>query len=208
MSLGDRWQREKFGLDTPVEDSTAPPKSGLLSTAEILEGIHELARSGEGADRRWALRILTEGQTTAITLPDPMDDDEVITRMSMMMKGAGARLTQISYRRAFPNVRVGTMLGGDLPYDEATDEMRRIAARITSLKLLNKKFPEANVGHVPKGFPTGRSLAVKADWCREQALKLLVERERKERQSATKEIEAAHQEIKEETDATFGTSST
>jgi hypothetical protein len=53
--------------------------------------------------------------------------------------------------------------------------MRKYAAKITSLKLLNRHFPEAKVHGVPKGFPSGRSLAVKAEWCRGQAVRLLVE---------------------------------
>ena len=153
-------------------------KRARLTVDEIMDALSEMGRDPDaGADRFRALKMLASQEAATTTLPPPMKDGEVVERLARVMKGAGLGMTQSAYHVAFPNSKSAVHAGKLMTYSDATPEMRMVASTITSLKVLYKKFPESKIHGIPKGFPSGRSLAVKADWCREQALKLLVERE-------------------------------
>lgn len=161
-----------------------------LSVDEILDLLSSMARDADaGADRFRALKMLASQEGATVTLPPPMLEGEVVDRIARVMKGAGATLTQLAYRRAFPDAPRAKLSGKRPTYHEITDDMRERARAITSLKLLNQEFPEAKmVRGIPKGYPSGRSLVVKAEWCQEQALKLFAEREGEARKIAHEQM--------------------
>ena len=111
-----------------------------------------------------------------------------------------AALTQVAYKRAFPSARDATFAGGHTTYNQATPEMVRRANRVTSLVLLNKHYPEGKVNNIPKGYPSGRSIAVKKEWCQKQALKMEVERQIKARQEAHGELASTDTVLREAAD--------
>lgn len=170
-------------------------KKRRLSIDEIMEAVTEIAQDAEaGADRFRALKMLASTESATVVLPEPMLESEMRLRLSRLMIGCGPRMTQLAYSDAWPNHKGGVPGQKSMPYADAAPELRNFAKRITSLPLLYKHFPESKRAGVPKGYPSGRSNAVKMAWCQDEALKLLVERE-------TARRNAANEAMNEGTDA-------
>lgn len=182
-------------------------KKRRLTDEEVLEGISEIANDPEaGAQRLRALQILRSQNAATVFLPTIRADGEVIDRLARVMKGAGAELTQVAYQKAFPNAKQTSDYSKKTTYATATEDMKQQAAPYITLKKLRKGFPELTGIGVPKGYPLGRSVAVKADWCRNQALMMLVERHEKTRQESHEAMTAADTEIRGTTDGSASTS--
>jgi len=181
------------------------PQKRRMSLDEILDHVTEVARDPEaGADRFRALKMLATTESASVVMPEPQADGEVVERLARVMKGAGARLTQAAYGYAFPNANRTTVFKPKPEAEDATPEMRFRAKRITSLKMLNKAYPEAKIRGVPRGFPSGRSIAIKAAWCQDQALKLEVERAARERADAQQALADGDAVVRNDKDVVDG----
>lgn len=164
--------------------SRPDPQQPRLTLDDILDIASQIARDpSAGADRFRAMKMVADSQVATASLPRLGSDQDIVDRLARLMKGSGIRLTQLAYVRAFPSSRYAGMSGGPSTYVSARPELVERAKKITSLKVLNRNFPEYKVNGVPKGFPTGRSVEAKVKWCQEQALKILVEREQRDRQA-------------------------
>lgn len=178
--------------------SETEQKRQRMTIDEILALAAEIANDPEaGAQRFQALKMLAGMETATVTLPDPMSPDEVDQRLARLMKGAGPNATQRAYVIAFPDLAKKAF---GVHLTEATPDMIRRAQGITSLKLLNKHFPEFKMQGMPRGFPVGKSLVAKATWCRDQAIKYMIERAAAERSSAHTAMTAAGTEAQGATD--------
>lgn len=152
------------------------PNKKILSLSEILEGLSELAANGEGAQRAQAYRMLLGQGGSQVTLPDPLEQHEIISKLARLMKPAGSRLCQLAFKQAFSR-------GKDI--NEAVEvyaedlELQGVKLS-TTLRALYKNFPEIKKGGFPKGYPAGRSLEAKAEWCKSEHKKILIDRKQKE----------------------------
>src|SRR3989304_4693784 len=70
----------------------------------------------------------------------------------------------------------------EMTMDEVRSALENIARdpdnRVTSLPMLYRLFPEIKRNGVPKGYPTTKGLAAQLRFVREQATRMLLERER------------------------------
>lgn len=199
--FAERIRREQLGLDKPLPEDQPKPKKARPTMDELLDIASDIAQDPEsGPDRFRAIRMLTQIQVANVMLTEPMGDGDIVDRLSRLMKGAGQGLTQIAYNRAFPSAKLTHAHNIATAYADATPEQVAQSKRTTSLKLLYKHFPEVKRQGIPKGFPSGRSIAAKTEFCQNQALKLLVERETKARQGAHQAMTANDQLIRGATD--------
>lgn len=160
--------------------SEAPVKK-RLSLDEILDRVSEIAQSESGPDGFRALKMLASMEQATVVIPPPLEDWEVVDRMMRLMHGAGPQLTQAAYARAFPKIAKKVLEEKRADLSKATREQRAEAHKITSLKLLNRKYPECKVKGTPKGYPQRGSVAQKVRWCQDTALKIMLEREEEAR---------------------------
>lgn len=173
-------------------------KPQRITIDEITSLLSTIARDEDaGADRFRAIKALQGMESASITLPDPMSSDEVDQRVARVMKGAGPNATQRGYLIAFPDLAKKVF---GLNMTAATPDMIRRAQRITSLKILNKEFPAFKINGMPKGFPAGKSLVTKATWCRDQAIKYMMEEAAERRRIAHEAMTAAETELEGATD--------
>lgn len=171
--------------------TSEPLKKRRLSLDEIMQGFSDIAQDPDaGAQRLRALQILKGDEASGVTLPEPRTDEEIIWRGARVMKSMGKRMTQLAYQKAFPHSTKGAVL----QYIDATDEMRARASRITSIKMLNREYPEGKVNGIPIGYPARSSNAEKMLWVKKQALRMEVERGRREVQGAHDAMKAGGQE--------------
>jgi hypothetical protein len=193
-SFAEREHRARLGLDRPIDEPKPKPR---MSMDQLLDMANQIAQDPEsGPDRFRAIKMLTQVQTATVMLNEPMNDGEVVERLARVLKGAGPAMSQIAYGKAFPNHKHAIASNITVAYADATPEQVKDSKRTTSLKLLYTHFPEAKRHGVPKGFPSGRSLVVKSEWCQNQALKLIIERETRERQGAHEAMKAADTQIR------------
>lgn len=177
-----------------------------MTLDEILAEVTAIAKDPDaGADRFRALKMLASSETAAVAIPDPAKEVDITVRLARLMLGAGVRLTQIAYVKAFPWRTRAIQAGPVVKYEDAAPELVEESKRFTSLKMLNKYFPEGKVLGTPKGYPVGRSIAMKIEWCQHQALKMLVERQERDRQKLEQELKAGDSGMRP--DATNGSKS-
>lgn len=151
-------------------------KKPLLTFDEAMEQVSDLARNGEGPDKFRALKVVLSQQGGNITLPDPMSADEVVERLSVLMRGVGPVNCQWAYKKAFPKSRMEIFEGKvrlrttDLVSIEKDDLPK-------SLKQLYKKFPETKRPGYPPTYPQRGGLEAQVAWCQSKALEILRDRE-------------------------------
>lgn len=139
-----------------------------MTAEEVRSRIEDLARGGEGADQRWALRMLSAQETSTIMLPEPMNDAQYIESLSILMRGGGNEITQHAYKKAFPNAQRGIHLAPVLSLDQLPEMVLQEAMKIVSLPLLYKRFPHLKRSGQPPGYPK-KSLSKQQDWCQRVA---------------------------------------
>ena len=151
-----------------------PKEAKNISFEEALKLVSDVARNGEGTAQLRALQLVLNREGTAATIPEPLGDEEKLELMSMMMASMGQIGTQFAYRRAFPYSRrpvnhAAAKIGfDDLRVDESDLP--------ETLKQFYRMFPEVKRGGFPPGFPVGKGVAVKKEWCRREAKKILLDR--------------------------------
>lgn len=119
-------------------------------TAEWLERqIRDLAQSGEGADRRWALKVLREETQGETAFQKPLTDQEVVDRLARMMRGAGIGLTRAAYIKAYGTYKA--TVEGTLP------EMGNLDIDVEdlpkTLKQYYTRYPDFKRPGYPEGYP-------------------------------------------------------
>lgn len=170
---------------------------------EILGIISEIARHGDGADRFRAIKVLKDlvQESGSSGLPDPMDDKEAVERMARLMKAMGPMGTQFAYRKAYPNAKVKLenskprVLLSYLNIDEG-----RLP---TTLKALNRMFPDIKRGGFPSGYPLNKGLEAQKKWCQNHARNIILNREQEAVNGAVeedKEVLGASKEEPSETE--------
>jgi hypothetical protein len=180
--FADRWQEEKFGVKEPEkpklpeEPPPPPPSKKRLTADEIEQALHEIAGDANaGADRFRAIKMLRgEGEAEIETL---LEEKEIIELMVIEMKALGAKTIQVCYKKAFPSNKKVEMA---LPKVDETMISKEALVRINkvnNLKSLYKVYPSIKRSGAPKGFPYGRSLETKKEWCQRMAMKIEVDRE-------------------------------
>ena len=158
---------------------TEEPKK-RLSLEEIRAALDDIARDASNRDRFKALKMLAEGETSSVTLPEPMGDGEIIERLQRVMKPAAKELVQIAYRRAFPRNDPVDIVSPTLNISTMTEEQQAIVKKCINLKALYRNFPEIKRHGVPTGYPSGRGIEIQQAWCRTKAAKMLIDRDRTE----------------------------
>lgn len=155
-----------------------PELKKQLSADDIQEMIAAMAQQGDGADKRWALKVLQSQQISEAVLPPLLNDAEVIERLMRVMRPAGKETCQLAYRRCWPHRGIdGIKERPAIREADITEEQQMMVERVVSLKTLYKHFPEIKRPGFPKGYPTGRGLEAQRDWCRRKAVQCLVDRE-------------------------------
>lgn len=159
--------------------------SKRITLDEILDELSKLARDEDaGADRFRALKMLAQTEVAKVGLGELLDDAAIVDRLVRLMKGLGSSMVQICYAQAFPRAMNAEISGGRYTYSEADHDLVDLSKKCTSLAMLYKDYPETQVVGSPKGFPVSGSVAMKKTWCQDQALKVLLERRRRDRQNA------------------------
>lgn len=156
------------GLKVPMPSSELA-RSKRLTPDEITDLIHELAKTGEGADQRWALKMLAP-QENSLQLATPMSDAEIVRRGARLLKGMGFELSKQCFAVAHPQ---GVPLGWKVP-ERRTDGPLIVP---TTLKALYEMFPEAERDpktDAPPGYPEMTATTTrKRRWVYDYAVKLL-----------------------------------
>lgn len=147
-----------------------------LSPDQITDLIHELARSGEGAEKRWALKMLAPTETQA-GMPEPLDAADCVMRLARVMRGIGEKASREALSAAFKSKVV------DMDLDERPNIDRQVSVKVPeNLADLYRMFPEApkdlKTG-APPGYPDGRGITrmKKRRWVYDYAVELLKRRE-------------------------------
>lgn len=173
-------------------------KTKIPTATEVQEWISELARDGDGADRRWALKMLSAQAAPTSNLPDPLDEQDIVNRLAALDLAAGKHLAQVAFARAFrfKNSAVEAMQPQLTVKDiEGLYDPKKLPV---SLKQLYRNFPEIKPrGGYPRGYPVAKGLAVQADWIKRKAIEIIRDRHQKEidaqKQKELAEAEAAKQ---------------
>lgn len=156
----------------------AEPKRRSMSFDEIIVEMEDIAKNGEGADKFRALKTLMAQEAGSAVLPEPLSDDEIIERLSRMIKAAGPSASQLAYRRAYPAAKRPI-------YHAAPKITEADVAPIDplslprSLKELYRHFPEVKKPGIPTGYPVHGGMAVQKEWVQKQARRMLLDREQK-----------------------------
>ena len=149
-----------------------------MTADEIRQEIERLAREGEGADRRWALKKLSDQEGTNIVLPAPLTEAEMIKRVCRINRGAGLEMTRICFFKTFPHAKLDIV--PLLSQEHVPEHIKAKVAKITSIKRLNRAFPEMKTAGCPRGYPRTGSAALKIKWCQDSAAARYLEREQEE----------------------------
>ena len=140
-----------------------------MTADEIRHGIEELARDGDGADRRWALKQLKADTADEVVLERPATEKEIIQRLGRLMRGAGMVNTKAAYAIAFSHdrritVSKGTTVPSDLDVNEETLPK--------TLKMFYRLYPDRKKHGFPVGFPVGKGPVAIMKWCQQEALEI------------------------------------
>ncbi len=149
--------------------------------------ITDIALHGDGADRFRALKLLqTQKQQDAI-LPEPLTHDEIVERMTRLMRGTGRLLARRAYMKAFPNrVSVANAFAITDSKDLVGIDPRKLPK---SLKQLYRKYPEIKQAGFPKGYPLNKGPEVRMAWCKKTAIQIELDRKDAQRRGALIELE-------------------
>lgn len=143
-----------------------------------MEKISEIADDRDNRDQFKALKMLAAAKSSGIVLPEPMSDGEMIERLVRLIKPAGMEVVQIAYRKAFPHAKRSVNESSPkLEVGDLSAEMKEMVAKVTSLKVFNKMFPEVKQPGTPKGYPSGRGIVAQRAWLQRAAAKILLDRE-------------------------------
>lgn len=148
---------------------------------EIIGVVSDIARDTESRDRLRALKLLTSLNSSVAAIPPPLNDDEVVERITKLMKAAGPRLCRRAYRKAYP-LKERVPAYDHEERDDIGEAVRKKVQKLRTLRQYNKMFPEVKkpTGGVPPGYPIGSGPEAQMEWVQSAATKILIERRRRE----------------------------
>lgn len=163
-----------------------------LSMDEILAIVTEIARDPEsGADRFRALKMLaTTGDSNAAISP-PLSHDELVARVARVIHGVGLHIAQLAFHQAFPTTKANPLDSPQLDTGDLTEAEREMCAKVRTLKVLYRKFPEVKRNGFPPGYPVGKGLIAQTAFCQNMAIKAMVDRKQKQHLERAKEASAS-----------------
>jgi hypothetical protein len=162
-----------------MADSDTPRKAVPFTLDEVLASVSEIARDESDRDRFKALKMLTSLNSSVAAIPPPLSDDEVIERLSRLMKGAGAKLCRKAYRKTYP-LSDRTPIFDKEELEDLGPFIKQKVKGLKTLKQYNRMFPEVVKGGVPTGYPSGAGPEAQMEWVQRAATKIFVERRRRE----------------------------
>jgi hypothetical protein len=162
-----------------MADSDTPRKAVPFTLDEVLAIVSEIARDESDRDRFKALKMLTSLNSSVAAIPPPLSDDEVIERLSRLMKGAGAKLCRKAYRKTYP-LSDRTPIFDKEELEDLGPFIKQKVKGLKTLKQYNRMFPEVVKGGVPTGYPSGAGPEAQMEWVQRAATKIFVERRRRE----------------------------
>ena len=157
---------------------SAEPNKGTRSMDEILSDIDAISRDSDHRDQFKALKMLASSQSSAVVLPPPLTQKEKIDRMVRVLRPNGPNASLIALKRAFPRARMKVTDSPNLTVEDLSAESLEIITRVSNLKSLYREFPAIKRHGIPSGFPSGRGVEAQLVWCKKEAEKMLMERER------------------------------
>jgi len=149
-----------------------------VTVDEAMEILSDIARNGEGAEKFRALKVIMAQETGSVTVPEPMNDEEKIETLSMLMEAMGPIGCQFAYRRAFPWAKE--------PVNNAVIKVQAKMLEVDEKKLpksiaaLYRRFPEIKRPGFPRGYPVHKGLEEKKQWCQKEAMRILLDRKQAE----------------------------
>ena len=154
----------------------ATDKKPRMSFDEAMDEIADIARNGDGADKFRALKMVTERESSGATLPPPMSAEEIVERLTRLMRASGSGNCQIAFRKAFSGTRRNI---GDAMPDLALADISPFekSALPRTLRQLYKQFPEIKRSGYPAGYPRNKGLEAQMTWCQKKATEILRTRE-------------------------------
>ena len=140
----------------------------LLTADEIEAEINDLARHGEGSDKRWALNKLSNKAEAEVILPPPLDDADVKKRLARLMRGANMALTKASYVDAFQNAPIEKVREPVVLDDVTVIDVETLP---NTLKRYYNKYPWKKKAGMPPGYPQGhKNILKQQQWCQQASL--------------------------------------
>lgn len=172
-----------------MNEPEVPAEKFSLSPDQIEALITKMAVHGEGADQRWALKILRAERETEAVLPDPLTQDEVADRLARILRAIGTRAANSGYARFFNNRRVSPQTAANAL--KAEDFKIDVESLPRTLKAMNRRYPELKPakGGFPSGFPVGKGPLAQQEWVRKMSMKIEVDRARAAQLAVIKDIE-------------------
>ena len=172
-----RTHRSEPGVERPVSDAETAGAKTTITFDEAMGLISDIARNGEGPDKFRALKVAMDQQSGGVALPPPMSAEEVVERLTRIMRASGKGNCQIAYRKAFVGTR--TSIGDampDLALADITPFEKNALPR--TLRQLYKQFPSIKPrGGVPKGYPMRSGLETQTEWVQCKAVEIMRDRE-------------------------------
>lgn len=122
-----------------------------------------------------------------------MTESETVERLARLMRAAGEKATKQAFVSLWPRRHPAVTIFNS---GETDPDIEEAASKVVSLKLLRKYIPAmAHVRGIIKGYPNGGSIAEKAEWCQNQARKMLYERKRADAALSRVAVEREEAEI-------------
>jgi hypothetical protein len=160
-----------------MSDSDTPRSSFTIE--EIIAALSDISRDTESKDRLRAMKLLMSFNASTAAIPTPLNDDEVVERLSRLMKGAGAKLCRKAYRKTYP-LSERTPIFDKEELEDLGPFIKQKIKGLKTLKQFNRMFPETVKGGVPPGYPSGAGPEAQMEWVQRAATKIFVERRRRE----------------------------
>lgn len=145
---------------------------------EVLADIDAISSDPEHRDQFKALKMLASTQSSSVVLNPPMGESEILDRLSRVMKPAGPNRCQLAFARAFPRSKQSVGTTPELTIQNLSEESIAIIGKVFNLKSLYREFPAIKRHGMPSGFPAGKGTEAKLQWCKREAEKMLLVREK------------------------------
>jgi hypothetical protein len=159
--------------------SDTPRKAVPFTLDEVIGIVSEIARDETDRDRFKALKMLTSLNQSVAAIPAPLTDDEIVERISRLMKGVGAKLCRKAYRKTYP-LTDRTPIFDKEEIEDLGPFIKQKVKNLKTLKQYNRMFPEVAKGGVPPGYPLGAGPEAQMEWVQRAATNIFIERRRKE----------------------------
>ena len=153
-----------------------PERKTTISIDEVDAIIDDIAKNGDGAQQMRALQLVRAREQSSLALPDPFTDNEVIDRLSRLIRATGPTAAMLAYRRAFPRAQRPLNHSSPKITEQDIGGIDK-AALPKTLRALYRMFPEVKRPGIHKGYPVHGGMAVQSAWVVKQATRMILDRE-------------------------------